>query len=131
MGLDLITYWKTHNYQKVILLNLKMSLFAWWPNFFFLLLVLFKIYFRKLNSEIWDFQWQNFECNTSFYRLDLVTSFSNYQNRSMLWFYCYWLQCCGFFCFLTASNALATSGVTFSDTGMIVFFLFFDLIFLW
>ena len=35
MGLDIILDWKTLNYQKVILLNLKMILCARWPNFFY------------------------------------------------------------------------------------------------
>ena len=33
MGLDMILYSKTCNYQMVFLLNLKMFLFAWLPNF--------------------------------------------------------------------------------------------------
>ena len=34
MMLDLILYWKTRNCQKVIFLNLKMFLCAWWHFFF-------------------------------------------------------------------------------------------------
>ena len=130
MGLDLILYWKRQNYRKVILLNLKMSLCAWWPIFFcFHKRYFIQNLFQKLNSEIWDFQWQNFECNsnTSFYRLDLAASFQIIKIG----------QCCGFtftnfFCFLTATNALMTSWVTFSNTSVFfVFFLFSDLIFPW
>ena len=50
MGLDLILYWKTRNYQKIIFLNLKVLLCAWWPIFFAIIkdIALFKIYFKSL-----------------------------------------------------------------------------------
>ena len=125
MGLDLIIYWKTHNYQKVILLNLKMSLFAWWP--IFLLPVLFKIYFKSLILRFEIFSGKTLSVIPVFTTLILLLLFQIIKL----------CQCCGFtftnfFCFLTATNALTTSWVTFSNTS--VFFLFFllsDLIFPW
>ena len=74
--------------------------------------VLFKIYLKSLvfseqNAVVLSFEIVSdikAQYNTSFYRLDLVPSFSNYQNMSMLWFHFYY-----FFRFLTATNALATS----------------------
>ena len=119
MGLDLILYWKTHNYQKVILLNLKMSLCAWWP--IFLLLVLFKIYFKSLilRFEIFSGKTLSVIVIPVFTALILLLLFQIIKIG----------QCCGFtvinfFCFLTASNALATSWATFSNTRMVVFFYF-------
>ena len=68
--------------------------------FFAIIKDIFKIYFKSLafskqcsSYEIWYCQWQIFQCNTSFYRLDLVASFSNYRNTSMLWFYFYYFLC--------------------------------------
>ena len=99
MGLDLILYWKTHNYQKVILLNLKMSLCAWWP--IFLLLVLFKIYFKSLILRFEIFSGKTLSVIPVFTTLILLLLFQIIKIR----------QCCGFtftnfFCFLTATNAL-------------------------
>ena len=69
------------------------------------------------------FSWSiNIACFTSFYCLDLVPSFSNYQSTSMLWFHFYY-----FFHFFTATNALATSWVAFLKDRTFLFFLFFDL----
>ena len=119
MGLDLILYWKTRNYWKVNLLNLKMSLCSDDLIFFaitkdsiiqnlFQKLSIFKT--ERNSSEIWDCQWHKTFCTNSFYSLDLVAFFSNYQNMSMLWFHL------NFFLFLTVTNALAASWVTFSNT---------------
>ena len=71
--------------------------------------VLFKIYLKSLeqNAVVLSFEIVSdikTQRNTSLYRLDLVPSFSNHQNMSMLWFHFYY-----FFRFLTATNALATS----------------------
>ena len=94
MGLDLILYWKMCNYWKVILPNLKMFLCDWWLIFchhkrhiqnLFQKLSIFKT--ECSSPKIWDCQWQIVQFNTSFYHLDLVASFSNYQNTSMLLFY--------------------------------------------
>ena len=116
MGLDLILYWKTHNYQKVILLNLKMSLCAWWP--IFLLLVLFKIYFKSLILRFEIFSGKTLSVIPVFTALILLLLFQIIKIG----------QCCGFtftnfFCFLTAANALTTSWVTFLSTS--AFFVFF------
>ena len=128
MGLDLILYWKTHNYQKVILLNLKMSLCAWWPIFFaFTKDILFKIYFKSLILRFEIFSGKTLSVIPVFTALILLLLFQIIKIR----------QCCGFtftyfFCFLTATNALTTSWVTFSNTSVFfVFFLLSDLIFPW
>ena len=112
MGLDLILYWKTHNYQKVILLNLKMSLCAWWP--IFLLLVLFKIYFKSLILRFEIFSGKTLSVIPVFTALILLLLFQIIKIR----------QCCGFnftilFFFLMATNALATSWLTFSNARII------------
>ena len=115
IGLDLILYWKTHNYQKVILLNLKMLWCAWWP--IFLLLVLFKIYFKSLFLRFEIFSGKTLSVIPVFTTLILLLLFQIIQIR----------QCCGFtftnfFNFLTATNALTTSGVIFRK---LVYFLCF------
>ena len=112
MGLDLILYWKTHNCQKVILLNLKMSLCAWWP--IFLLLVLFKIYFKSLILRFEIFSGKTLSVIPVFTALILLLLFQIIKIR----------QCCGFnftilFFFLMATNALATSWLTFSNARII------------
>ena len=112
MGLDLILYWKTHNYRKVILLNLKMSLCAWWP--IFLLLVLFKIYFKSLILRFEIFSGKTLSVIPVFTALILLLLFQIIKIR----------QCCGFnftilFFFLMATNALATSWLTFSNARII------------
>ena len=84
MGLDLILYWKTHNYQKVILLNLKMSWCAWWP--IFLLLVLFKIYFKSLILRFEIFKGKTLSVISVFTALILLLLFQMTKTR----------QCCGF-----------------------------------
>ena len=46
--------------------------------------------FSKQNAVVLIFEIVsdiNFQCNTTFYHLDFVASFSNYQNMPMLWFY--------------------------------------------
>ena len=129
MGLDLILYWKMRNYRKVILLNLKMLFCVWWPIFcyhkrhsivqnLFQKLSIFKT--ESSSSKVWDSQWRNFQCNTCFYCFDLVASFSNYKNTSMLWFYFHYFfffyshQCpCLNFC---------VSWVNFLKTRIIVYF---------
>ena len=118
MGLDLILYWKTHNYQKVILLNLKMSLCAWWPIFFaFTKDILFKIYFKSLILRFEIFSGKTLSVIPVFTTLILLLLFQIIKIR----------QCCGFtftnfFNFLTATNALTTSGVIFRK---LVYFLCF------
>ena len=83
MGLDLILYGKYVIYER---------LFCWIWKCFYVLDDLFFYHqkrhviqnlFQKLSifktecssSEIWYCQWQIFQCNTSFYRLDLVPRF--------------------------------------------------------
>ena len=137
MGLDLILYWKTRNYWKVILLNLKMLFCAWWPIFLlfkkdsiiqnlFPKLSIFKT--ESSSSEIWDCQWHKiFSLTPVFTALILLPLFQIIKI----------LKCCGFtftnfFFILMATNAFATSWVTFPNTRIIsYFFLFFDLIFPW
>ena len=125
IGLDLILYWKTHNYQKVILLNLKMLWCAWWP--IFLLLVLFKIYFKSSILRFEILSGKTLSVIPAFTALILLLLFQIIKIR----------QCCGFtftnfFCFLTTTNALANSWVTFSNASVFfVFFLLSDLIFPW
>ena len=128
MRLDLTLYWKMHNYWKVILLNLKMSLCAWWPIFFaFTKDILFKIYFKSLILRFEIFSGKTLSVIPVFTALILLLLFQIIKIR----------QCCGFtftnfFCFLTATNALTTSWVTFSNTSVFfVFFLLSDLIFPW
>ena len=128
MGLDLILYWKTCNYRKVILLNLKMSLCAWWPIFLLSRkTLLFKIYFKSLvyskqNAVVLRFEIVSdikLSVTPVFTVLILLFFFSSYQNTSMSWFHFYY-----FFLFLTATNALAASWVSFSNTRiLLVFFL--------
>ena len=132
--LDLILCWEMRNYRRVILLNLKMFLCASWPIF---LLSQKTHYYSKLfqklsvfktecsNSEIWNCQWHK-TCSIIqvFTTLIFLLIFQIIKIG----------QCCGFtlfnfFFFLTATNV--TSWVTFSNTRIIVFFLFFDLIFPW
>ena len=122
MGLDLILYWKICNYWKIILLNLKMPLCAWWPIFFAITKdSIIQNLFQKLSifetecssSEIWDCQWHKTFCNTSFYCLDLVAFFQIIKI----------CQCCGFtftnfFLFLTATNVFRASWVSFSNTRL-------------
>ena len=50
MGLDLILYWKTHNYGKVISLNYYFVFICLMTYFFAITkdIVLFKIYFKRL-----------------------------------------------------------------------------------
>ena len=114
MGLDLILYWKRHNYRKVILLIWK-CLYVLDDLFFFFFfaitkdMVLFKIYFKSLVLGFEIFRDKTFSVIPVFYRIIKIR------------------QCCGFiftnfFCFLTAINAFATSWVTFSNTS--VFFVF-------
>ena len=90
------------------------------------LVVVFKNVFQKLSisktdrssSEIWDCQWhETFSVNTSLYRLDLLLFFQIIKV----------LQCnfTNFLFFLTVTNALSTSWVNFSNTGMIVCFSYF------
>ena len=87
MGLDLILYWKTHNYQKVILLNLKMSLCAWWPIFFaFTKDILFKIYFKSLILRFEIFSGKTLSVIPVFTTLILLLLFQIIKIR----------QCCGF-----------------------------------
>ena len=120
MRLDLILYWKMRNYQKVILLNLIMLL--WWPIFFyhkkhsknlFQKLSIFKT--ESSSSEIWDCQWHIiFSLTSVFTALILLLLFQIIKIR----------QCCGFnftilFFFLMATNALATSWLTFSNARII------------
>ena len=49
MRLDIILDWKTHNYQKIILLNLKMFFICLMTYFFAITkdIVLLKIYFQN------------------------------------------------------------------------------------
>ena len=89
--------------------------------------------FQKLNifktehssSEIWDCQWHKiFSVTPVFTALILLFLFQIIKKY----------QCCGFtytnfFFLLTATNALVTSWVTFSQTSILVFFQFFDLTF--
>ena len=91
MGLDLILNWKICNYRKIILLNLKMSLCAWWPIFLLSQkAVLFKIYFKswvysKQNAAVLRFEIVSdikLSVIPVFYCLDLVAFFklSKYVN---------------------------------------------------
>ena len=102
MGLDLILYWKTHNCQRVN--------FAEFENVFmclmtyFLLLVLFKIYFKSLILRFEIFSGKTLSVIPVFTTLILLLLFQVIKIR----------QCCGFtftnfFCFLLATNALMTS----------------------
>ena len=118
-GLDLILYWKTCNYWKVNLLNLKMSLCAWWPIFLLSQkTVLIKIYFRSLvyskqNTVVMRFEF------VSDIKLSLTLVFTA---LILLGFFqiikiC---QCCGF----TLTNVFPFfSWVTFLNTR--IFFAFF------
>ena len=147
--IHLVLYWKLHNYQNAILMNLKSFLCAWWPTFFsfFLFFFFFFCYhnrhsiiqnlFQKINifkterdsSEIWDRQWRkSFSVTPVFTTLILLLHFQIIKKH----------QCCGFtnavvlpnfFFLLITNNALATSWVTFLKTKILVFFWFFDLIF--
>ena len=118
MGLDLIPYWKTHHYRKVILLIWKCLYVL--DDLFFLLsekTVLFKIYFKNLVLTFEIFRDKICSVIPVFTVLFLLLFFQIIEIR----------QCCGFtftifFCFLTATNALTTSWVTFSNTS--VFFVF-------
>ena len=99
--------------------NLKMSLCAWWPFFFAIRknIVLFKIYFKNLVLTFEIFRDKICSVIPVFTVLFLLLFFQIIEIR----------QCCGFtftifFCFLTATNALTTSWVTFSNTS--VFFVF-------
>ena len=98
--IDLILYRKSRNYWNAILLNLKMFLSTWWPFFFAITkdIVLFKIYFKSLvfpqqNAVflrfeiVSDISVQNFQCNTSYYHLDIAASFFNYTKIPLLWIY--------------------------------------------
>ena len=126
MRLDLILYWKMRNYQKVILLNLIMLL--WWPIFFyhkkhsknlFQKLSIFKT--ESSSSEIWDCQWHKiFSLTPVFTALILLPLFQIIKI----------LKCCGFtftnfFFILMATNAFATSWVTFPNTRIISYFFYF------
>ena len=80
---------------------------------------------ERSSSEIWDFQWhKTFRVTPVFTVLILLLLFQIIKIR----------QCCGFnftnfFFFLTSTNALSTSWVTFSNTRIFfVFFLLFDLL---
>ena len=84
MGLDLILYWKTHNYQNVILMNLELSWCAWWP--IFLLLVLFKIYFKSLFLRFEIFSGKTLSVIPVFTTLNLLLLFQIIKI----------CQCCGF-----------------------------------
>ena len=114
------------NYQKVILLNLKMFLFVWWPIFFAIMKDsitqnLFKsLIFSKQHSssEIWDCQWhKTFNVTPVFTALILLLLFQIIKI----------CQCCGFifrnfFFFLMATNAFVTSWVKLSNTRIIKYF---------
>ena len=118
MGLNLILYWKTHNYQKVILLIWKCLYVL--DDLFFCYhkdIVLFKIYFKSLVLRFEIFGDKTFSVIPVFTALVLLLFFQIIKIH----------QCCGFsftnfFCFLTATNALTTSWVTFSNIS--VFFVF-------
>ena len=126
MGLDLILYWKTCNYRKVILLNLKMSLCAWWPIFLLSRkTLLFKIYFKSLVYSKQNAVVLRFEI-VSDIKLSVTPVFTA---LILLHFFqiIKILHCCGFtfticFLFLMATNALAASWVTFLNTR--IFFVF-------
>ena len=133
MGLDLILYWKTHNYWKVILLNLKMLFCAWWPIFLlfkkdsiiqnlFPKLSIFKT--ESSSSEIWDCQWHIiFSLTSVFTALILLLLFQIIKIRQFVVLLSL---------IFTVTYAFATSWVTFPNTRMIsYFFLFFHLIFPW
>ena len=93
------------NYPRTITKSINIFFFA-------IKIDIFKICFKSLvfpkyNAVILRFEIVsdlNFECNTKFYRLDLVASFSIYQNMSVMNF-----PFTNFFFFLTATNVLATS----------------------
>ena len=108
MGLDLILYWKTHNYQKVILLNLKMSWCAWWP--IFLLLVLFKIYFKSLILRFEIFSGKTLSVIPVFTALILLLLFQIIKICQ-----CFGFTFTNFFCFLTATSALMISWLIFFE----------------
>ena len=94
MGLDLILYWKTRNYPKIILLNLKMFLCAWFLCYhkrsssiqnLFQKLSIFKT--ECSSSEIWDCQWhKTFSVTPVFTALILLLFFklSKYINVVVL-----------------------------------------------
>ena len=80
---------------------------------------------ERSSSEIWDCQWhKTFSVTPVLTVLTLLPFFQIIKMR----------QCCGFtftnfFFFLTSTNALSTSRVTFSNTRIFfVFFLLFDLL---
>ena len=133
MVLDLILCCKMHNYRKVILLNLKMFLFAWWP--FFCCHKRHSIIQNYFKSLVFSQQ------NAVILRFEIIRDIklSVWHKFSPPWCFCLFFQIfqidqfCGFTLtnFFTATNAVATSWVTFSNTRIIVFFLCFDLIFLW
>ena len=125
--IDLILYWKSHNYQNGILLNLKMfyvldDLFFFFCNHkrhsiiqnLFQKLNIFKT--ERISSEIWDRQWHKpFSVMPVFIALILLLLFQIIKK----------CQCCGFtnfFFLFTATNALATSWVTLWKTRIIVWF---------
>ena len=135
MVLDLILCCKMHNYRKVILLNLKMFLCAWWPFFcchkrhsiiqnYFKSLVFSK---EQSSSEIWNCQWhKTFSVTPVFTVLISWLIFQIIKIR----------QCCGFtftnfLFFLTATNALATSWATFSNTVFCIFWFDFPMVARW
>ena len=126
---NLILYWKMYNYLKFILLNLKISLCAWWLILFAITKdkVLFKIYFKSLIPRFEIFGGKTLNVIPVFTTLIFLLLFQIIKI----------CQSCGFtfanfFCFLTAINALTTSWVTLSNTSVFfVFFLLSDFIFPW
>ena len=116
---------------KVILLNLKMSkdLFPYYHKRHSIIQNLF----QKLNifktehssSEIWDCQWhKTFKVTPVFTALILLLLFQIIEIR----------KCCGFtftnfFFFLMATDALATSWVTFSNTRITKYFFYLLILF--
>ena len=97
-----------------------MFLCNWWPFFCCHKRHSIQNLFQKLNisksegssSEIWDLIFQR---NTSFYCLDIVTSFLNYTKITMLWFYFYYF-------FFLSSQSPSNYLSNFSKTRIIVCF---------
>ena len=133
MGLDL----NSRNYWKVTLLNLKKN-FVWLMTHFFA--IHRHNFFCYYNRHIIIKKFQKL----SIFKIECSSS-DIWSNIKLLppWSCCFFFKLSKyvnvvvllllfFFCFLTATNALTTSWVTFSKTSVIfVFFLRSDLIFPW
>ena len=132
MGLDLSLCWKTRNYWKVILKGYYVL-----DDLFFCCHKRHSIiqnYFKSLvfskqhsSSEIWNCQWhKTFSVTPVFTVLISWLIFQIIKIR----------QCCGFtftnfLFFLTATNALATSWATFSNTVFCIFWFDFPMVARW